>query len=328
MTAFGPDAGTIDEVPDPYYGGPTGSSYVYEVRRAGLRRVARPRPGRPRAWRADGPVASRRPRRGGRRRAGRGRSGRSRPVGGRLHQRRRPGRAGRRPHRVRQVRRRPAPRACWTSRPRGWRWLARCAGVPVPGVVAGHADVLVLDWIEPGRATAATGGRPRARALAGPAPGRGGRVRLAPRRLHRHACPSATRPARAGLADVLARRAGSARWSRRAVAAAALDPRARGLADRLAGRPARAGRAARAAGPGPRRPVVRQRPRRPGRAGRGWSTRRAYGGHREVDLAMLRLFGSPGPACIGGLRRGLPPGGRLAGAARGCGSSSRCSPTP
>jgi protein-tyrosine phosphatase len=31
MTAFGPDAGTIDEVPDPYYGGPDGFERVYEV---------------------------------------------------------------------------------------------------------------------------------------------------------------------------------------------------------------------------------------------------------------------------------------------------------
>ena len=31
ITAFGPDAGTIDEVPDPYYGGPDGFEHVYEV---------------------------------------------------------------------------------------------------------------------------------------------------------------------------------------------------------------------------------------------------------------------------------------------------------
>jgi len=31
MTAFGPDAATIDEVPDPYYGGPDGFELVYEV---------------------------------------------------------------------------------------------------------------------------------------------------------------------------------------------------------------------------------------------------------------------------------------------------------
>jgi protein-tyrosine phosphatase len=31
MTDFGPDAGRVDEVPDPYYGGPDGFSHVYDV---------------------------------------------------------------------------------------------------------------------------------------------------------------------------------------------------------------------------------------------------------------------------------------------------------
>ena len=31
MTAFGPDAGVVDEVPDPYYGGEGGFELVYEV---------------------------------------------------------------------------------------------------------------------------------------------------------------------------------------------------------------------------------------------------------------------------------------------------------
>jgi protein-tyrosine phosphatase len=31
MTAFGPDAGVVDEVPDPYYGGPDGFVHVYDV---------------------------------------------------------------------------------------------------------------------------------------------------------------------------------------------------------------------------------------------------------------------------------------------------------
>jgi len=31
MTAFGPDAGVVDEVPDPYYGGEDGFELVYEV---------------------------------------------------------------------------------------------------------------------------------------------------------------------------------------------------------------------------------------------------------------------------------------------------------
>jgi protein-tyrosine phosphatase len=47
MTAFGPDAGTVDEVPDPYYGGPDGFVHVYDVLvRActGLLDHVRPRP--------------------------------------------------------------------------------------------------------------------------------------------------------------------------------------------------------------------------------------------------------------------------------------------
>jgi low molecular weight protein-tyrosine phosphatase len=47
MTAFGPDAGTIDEVPDPYYGGPDGFAHVYDVLSracAGLLDHVRPAP--------------------------------------------------------------------------------------------------------------------------------------------------------------------------------------------------------------------------------------------------------------------------------------------
>jgi protein-tyrosine phosphatase len=31
MTAFGPDGGVVDDVPDPYYGGPDGFSQVYDL---------------------------------------------------------------------------------------------------------------------------------------------------------------------------------------------------------------------------------------------------------------------------------------------------------
>lgn len=47
MTAFGPDAGTIDEVPDPYYGGSAGFTHVYDVLSracAGLLDHVRPAP--------------------------------------------------------------------------------------------------------------------------------------------------------------------------------------------------------------------------------------------------------------------------------------------
>ena len=47
-----------------------------------------------------------------------------------------------------------------------------------------------------------------------------------------------------------------------------------------------------------------------GRDGKAWLIDpAAYGGHREVDLAMLRLFGSPGPHFLGAYeeRRPLAP---------------------
>jgi len=49
MTAFGPDAGVVDDVPDPYYGGPDGFTHVYAVLEracAGLLDHIHPPPGR------------------------------------------------------------------------------------------------------------------------------------------------------------------------------------------------------------------------------------------------------------------------------------------
>ena len=41
--------------------------------------------------------------------------------------------------------------------------------------------------------------------------------------------------------------------------------------------------------------------------GRPWLVDPApYGGHREADLAMLHLFGTPGPACIAAYEDVLP----------------------
>jgi protein-tyrosine phosphatase len=39
MTAFGPDAGTVDEVPDPYYGGPDGFDVVLDQVEAACREL-------------------------------------------------------------------------------------------------------------------------------------------------------------------------------------------------------------------------------------------------------------------------------------------------
>ena len=83
----------------------------------------------------------------------------------------------------------------------------------------------------------------------------------------------------------------------RAVGRGALDPRARDLAERL-----RAGLADRA---GPAEPAVRVHGDlwsgnvHVDTGGQPWLVDPApYGGHREVDLAMLHLFGRPGPGCV------------------------------
>ena len=66
-----------------------------------------------------------------------------------------------------------------------------------------------------------------------------------------------------------------------------------------------------------------------GADGRAWLVDPvAYGGHREVDLAMLRLFGSPGERVFAGLRRGASAGATATRSGWRSGSSSRCSCTP
>ncbi len=55
----------------------------------------------------------------------------------------------------------------------------------------------------------------------------------------------------------------------------------------------------------------------------------AYGGHREVDLAMLALFGLPHlPRVLDAYDEADAAGRRLAGPGRRCTSSSPCSCTP
>ena len=54
----------------------------------------------------------------------------------------------------------------------------------------------------------------------------------------------------------------------------------------------------------------------------------AYGGHREVDLAMLRLFGAPSERVFAAYDEAAPLGRRPRASAWRCGSCSRCSCTP
>ena len=184
----------------------------------------------------------------------------------------------------------------------GLRWLGEVDGVPVPRVVARRGDVLVLSWIPPGPRRAATDerlGRSLARLHGATEPTfgwhRDGFVGREPQRN--------TPPAADWLTFWVERRV--VPLARRAAARGALDPRAVGLAERLgAVLPDRAG---------PPEPPVRVH-------GDLWSGNvhvddgggpwlvdpAPYCGHREADLAMLHLFGAPGPACMAAYGEVLP----------------------
>jgi fructosamine-3-kinase len=174
----------------------------------------------------------------------------------------------------------------------GLRWLGEVPGVPVPAVVAATADCLVLDWIAPGARSGATDER-LGRALA---------------TLHAAGAPRCGWH-RDGFIGRLRQRntPGGDDWEpfwighrvgplvAAAVERGALDPRAPALVDRLAARlPEIAG---------PPEPPARLHGDlwsgnvHVGAGGGPWLVDpAAYGGHREVDLAMLHLFGAPGPA--------------------------------
>ena len=184
----------------------------------------------------------------------------------------------------------------------GLRWLGEVEGVPVPEVEAVTADALVLTWLPPGPSGPGTD-EALGRALAA---------------LHRAAVP-AFGWHRDGFIGREPQRntPTSSSWPGfwfdrrigplvdRAVRRGALDPRARGLADRL-----RTGLADRA---GPAEPAVRVHGDlwsgnvHVDAAGRPWLVDPApYGGHREVDLAMLHLFGDPGPRCVAAYEEARP----------------------
>lgn len=176
----------------------------------------------------------------------------------------------------------------------GLRWLGEADGAAVPAVVAVTPEVLVLEWIEPGHPAAGTD-----EAL-------GRQLAL----LHRAGAPSFGWHRDGFIGRVPQRNAPAGDWptfwmSRRigplvdrAVERGALDVRARPLVDRLRDRlPELAGPAeapARVHGDLWSGNVhVDER-------GCPWLVDPApYGGHREVDLAMLALFASPGPRVAG-----------------------------
>lgn len=185
---------------------------------------------------------------------------------------------------------------------RGLRWLGEVPGVQVPAVVAATPEVLVTEWVEPGAATDATDGRlgrqlallhaAGAAAFGGPEDGYIGTL------------PQRNTPASGDWSTFwLGNRV--APFAARAVDAGTLAPRAGRLIERLAGR----------------LPDLAGPPEPPARVhGDLWSgnvhvDRRgepwlidpaAYGGHREVDLAMLALFGPLGAGVVAAYQQVSP----------------------
>jgi len=215
----------------------------------------------------------------------------------------RAGRAGRRAGGVVKSGGGALPRACWRSRP-GPALAGRARGRRVPEVLA-LADRPPRSWSWSGSDRPTPGDPAPTWAGAWPCctpPGR--RASVGTGRLHRLA-PPAQRRRPDSWPEFLVQPAGSAPdppGGRRRGAAASAGPRLDRLAARVndrAGPPSRR--------PGPRRPVsgnVLHRGRR-----EPWIIDpAAYGGHREVDLAMFDLFGHPSDAF-----HAAYPGGRAAG---------------
>jgi fructosamine-3-kinase len=184
----------------------------------------------------------------------------------------------------------------------GLAWLGGVPGVRVPGVVAATADVLVMDWVEPGPADPGTG-RDLGRGLA--ALHRAGADRFG---WHRDGfigtLPQRNTPGAVGWAEFWASHR-LVPLAARAIAARTLAPAARSLVDRLAARlPDLAG---------PAEPPARLHGDlwsgnvHVARDGRPWLVDpAAYGGHREVDLAMLALFGPPPPGTLEAYHEAFP----------------------
>jgi fructosamine-3-kinase len=172
----------------------------------------------------------------------------------------------------------------------GLRWLAEPAALPVPEVLGVGDEVLVLQWIEGGgRGDAAVLGHGLAAVHAAGAPGFGGEapvLRLGAAELPNEPLPDwpsfyaerRLRPLAAQARDRGALSAEGARAMERVCSrlpelVGPPEPPARLHGDLWSGNVLWA------------------------RDGRPWLIDpAAYGGHREIDLAMLQLFGAPGVA--------------------------------
>jgi len=188
-----------------------------------------------------------------------------------------------------------APPGFFTTEAAGLAWLREAGTVPIPEVlhVSDDPPALVLEWIEPGRpgpTTEADLGRALARLHGTGAPsfGREDRRTTGSRGLPNEPCETWARFYATNRLRPLARLAAEAK---------ALPRDAIRELEALAGRLADLG--------GPPEPPARLHGdlwggnRIVGSGGRSWLIDpAAHGGHREFDLAMMRLFGGFGDACF------------------------------
>ncbi len=197
---------------------------------------------------------------------------------------------------------RDVPAGTYATEAAGLMWLAQAGALRVPEVLAVDERFLVLEWIEPGRGLSADGevelGRGLAALHAAGAPAYGGAhvLRIGPLALPDG--PAAT------WAECYAQQ------RLRPVLAAAVDRGTVGGAgaqviERLCARMPDL--------VGPPEPPARLHGDLwsgnvlADRVGRPWLVDpAAYGGHREIDLAMLRLFGGPGERCFSAYDEAMP----------------------
>lgn len=189
----------------------------------------------------------------------------------------------------------------------GLRWLGEVPGVAVPAVVALTPEVLVLDWVPPGRPAPSSDvalGHQLALLHAAGAPTfgwhRDGFIGREPQRndpaadwptfwIDRRVAPLVDRAVGRGAIEAGARRAVDRLRDRLPQVAGPPEPPARVHGDLWSGNV-----------------HVDER-------GHPWLIDPApYGGHREVDLAMLHLFGTPGPEVVAAYEEVAPlaPGWR------------------
>jgi fructosamine-3-kinase len=196
-------------------------------------------------------------------------------------------------------------------------WLAEPGTVRVPAVIACSEHFLALEWVEPGSLDSA-GEEELGRGLAG---------------LHAAGAPAFGRPEQAAAAppaDASAAPSGELRIGPLVLDAAPTATWAELYAERLVrpliadarDRGALSARGAEAVGracdrmeqlAGPEEPPARLHGDlwsgnvHAGTDGRAWLVDPiAYGGHREVDLAMLRLFGAPSPRVFAAYQEAAP----------------------